>query len=133
MHKFEQNIAVDDEVSPRSVTVTTEIDGVALDMAKFNGVCFAVQNKLGADSGALTCYIAEGTNSTQFSDTMLATVTLAASTTADQFDTVELKAPEMSTGYRYVRLEVNPAAGTTTHLAAVAMRFGARFKTGSAL
>ncbi|MBA7481237.1 MAG: hypothetical protein GH158_00205 [Dehalococcoidia bacterium] len=133
MHKFEQNIAVDDEISPRIVTVTTEIDGVALDMAKFNGVCFAIQNKLSADGGALTCNVAEGTNSTQFSDTFLATVTLAASTDADQFDTVEIKAPEMTAGYRYVRLEVNPAAGTTTQLAAIAMRWSARFKTGAAL
>jgi len=133
MHKFEENVAVDIAVSPRAVTTTTEIDGVALDMAKYNNVAFAVQLASGTQAGALTCYIAEGTTSTQFSDTMLATVTLASSTDTDGIDTVELRAEEMTAGYRYVRLEVNPAAGDSKTLSATAMRFNPRFKSGVAL
>lgn len=131
--KFEQNVAVDIAVSPRTVTTTTEIDGTGVDMAKFDGCCFAIQLKSGTQSGALTCYIAESTDNSTWSDTMLATVTVASSTDTDAIDTVEVRAEQMTAGYRYLRLEVNPASGASKTLSAIAMRFNPRFATGSAL
>lgn len=133
MHKFEQNVAVDIAVSPRTVTTTTEIDGVGADMAKYNNICFAIQLKSGTQSGALTCYIAESTDNSTWSDTMLATLTIASSTDTDGIDTVEISAEKMTDGYRYLRLEVNPASGASKTLSAVAMRFNPRFASGSAL
>ena len=134
MHKFEQNVAVDIAIAPGEAYTAAEKVGVGVDMAKYNNLCIgiAVASKT-ENQGALTCVIAESTENSTWSNTYLATVTIASSTTADGIDTVEVRAEEMSDGYRYLRVEVTPAAGTENAFAAVNMRFNPRFKSGAAL
>ena len=134
MHKFEQNVSVDIGIAPADNYTAAEKVGVGADMAKYNNFCAAIVVASATQyQGALTCVIAESTDDSTWSNTYLATVTIASSTTADGIDTVEVRAEEMSDGYRYLRLEVTPAAGTGNAFAAVNMRFNPRFKSGAAL
>lgn len=133
MHKFEQNVAVDVGIEPSATYTAAEKAGIGVDMAKYNNYAMAIAIA-GATQyqGALTCVIAESTDNSTFSDTFLATVTIASATT-DQVDTLEVRAEEMTAGYRYLRTEVTPAAGTANALSVVNIRFNPRFKTGAAL
>ena len=126
MHKFEENVKETVAIAPQSITAS-EKAGTGVDMAKFNNYC-AVITIVGATQyqGALTCVIAESTDDSTYSDTYLATVTIASATT-DRVDTVEIRAEEMTAGYRYARVEVTPAAGTVNTIAAVNLRFNPRF------
>lgn len=134
MHKFEQNVAIDIGIVPAAAYTNAEKVGESADMAKFNNYCAAIL--VGAATqhqGALTCVIAESTDDSTWSNTYLATVTLASSTDTDQVDSLEIRAEEMSDGYRYLRMEVTPAAGTVNLFSVVNMRFNPRFKSGDAL
>jgi len=133
MHKFEQNVSVDVSIPPSATYTAAEKDGVGVDMAKYNNFA-AIISVAGATQyqGALTCVIAESTDDSTYSDTFLATVTIASATT-DQVDTVEIRAEEMTDAYRYLRLEITPAAGTANIFSAENVRFNPRFKSGSAL
>lgn len=127
-HNFDDNLVEAVGISPRTVTTTTEIDGAGVDMSDYGNAAFLVSLASGtAWSGALTCYVAESTDNSTYSDTMLATVTVASSTTADQIGLVEIKSSDLSSGYRYARVEVNPAAGTVKTLSAVNIAFNKRF------
>ncbi len=126
-HRWDDNFYETVAVSPRTVTTTTEIDGTAVDMRKYDTAVFIVQLASGtAWSGALTCYVAESTDNSTWSDTYLSTLTIASSTTADRIDTLEINAADLSDGYRYARVEINPADGTVKTLAAVNVQFNKR-------
>lgn len=134
MHKFEENVSVDIGIAPGEAYTAAEKTGVGVDMAKYNNCAFAIAVAAKTENqGALTCVIAESTDNSTYSNTYLATVTLASSTTADGIDTVECRAEEMSDGYRYLRAEVTPAAGTENAFSVVNMRFNPRYKSGAAL
>lgn len=133
MHKFEQNVSIDVGITPSATYTNAEKAGVGVDMAKYNNFA-AIIAVAGATQyqGALTCVIAESTDNSTFSDTFLATVTIASATT-EQVDTVECRAEEMTEGLRYLRVEVTPAAGTANAFSVVNARFNPRFKNGAAL
>ncbi len=134
MHKFEQNVAIDIGIAPAAAYTNAEKAGENADMAKFNNYCAAIL--VGSKTqyqGALTCVIAESTDGSTYSDTFLATVTLASSTTTDQVDSIEIRAEQMSAGYRFLRCEITPAAGTVNLFSVVNMRFNPRFANGAAL
>lgn len=134
MHKFEENVSVDVGIAPSATYTDAEEDGAGVDMAKYNNFAAAIVVASATENqGALVVVIAESTDNSTYSNTYLATVTLASSTTAHGIDTVEVRAEEMSDGYRYLRAEVTPAAGTENAFAVINQRFNPRFKSGSAL
>lgn len=133
MHKFEENVAVDVGIPPSATYTDQEEAGIGVDMAKYNN--FAVVIAIAGATqyqGGLTCVIAESTDNSTFSDTFLATVTIASATT-DQVDTLEIRAEEMTDAYRYLRMEVTPAAGSANAFSVANVRFNPRFKSGAAL
>ena len=128
MHKFEQSCLESvGIVSAATYRTAAEVAGVGVDMKKYNNFC-AIIEAAGATQwlGDLTCVIAESTDNSTYSDTYLATVTIASST-IDAIDTVEIRAEEMSDGYRYARVEVTPAAGTGNMFNAVNVQFNERY------
>ena len=133
MHKFEQNVSIDVGIPPSATYTDQEEAGVGVDMAKYNNYA-AVIAIAGATQyqGALTCVIAESTDNSTYSDTFLATVTIASATT-DAVDTLEIRAEEMTDAYRYLRMEVTPAAGSANAFSVANARFNPRFKSGAAL
>ena len=134
MHKFEENVSIDVGIPPCDVYTAAEKAGTGVDMAKYNNYAAIIAMASATEhQGALTCVIAESTDDSTYSDTYLATVTIASSTTADGVDTVEVRAEEMSDGYRYLRAEVTPAAGTENAFSVANARFNPRFKSGAAL
>ena len=130
MHKFEHNVH-ESAAIPSAATYRTAaaVNGAGVDMAKYNNFC-AVVECAGATQwlGALTCVIAESTDNTTYSTAFLATTTIASATT-DSVDTVEVRAEELSDGYRYARVEVTPAAGTGNMFSAVNLQFNPRYAT----
>ena len=129
MHTFEKN-CLESAAIPASSTYRTagEAAGIGVDMAKYNNFCAIIQAEPATQwQGALTCEIAESIDNSTYSDTYLATVTIASSTDTTQIDTVEIRAEELSDGYRYARVEVTPAAGTGNMFDAVNVQFNARF------
>jgi len=128
MHVFDENIKVDDGIPvPTTYRTAQAVNGQAVDMAKYHNFA-GVITVSGATQwlGAVTAVIAEGTTSTQFSTTFLATKTIASATT-NQIEVVEVSADEMSDGYRYLRMELTPAAGTGNMFAAINARFNPRY------
>jgi len=134
MHKFEQNVSIDVGITPTATYTDQEEAGTGVDMAKYNNYA-AIIAIAGATQyqGALTCVIAESTDDSTYSNTYLATVTIASSTNTDQVDTLEVRAEEMTDAYRYLRMEVTPAAGSANAFSVVNARFNPRFKSGAAL
>lgn len=128
MHKIEQNVKFSDGI-PVAATYRTAaaVTGVGVDMAKYNNYA-AIITVAGATQwqGALTVVIAESTDNATFSTTYLATVTVATATTV-QVDAVEISDEKMSDGYRYLRAEATPAAGTGNLFAIVNARFNPRY------
>lgn len=128
MHKIETDIKFEDGI-PVAATYRTAaaVNGAAVDMAKYHNYA-AVVTVAGATQwqGALTVVVAEGTTSTQFSTAYLATVTIATATT-NQADVVEINDAQMTDGYRYLRAEATPAAGTGNLFAVVNARFNPRY------
>lgn len=128
MHKVSENIKFSvGIVVAATYRTAAEVDGVGVDMAKYNNFA-AVVNVAGATQwqGALTCVIAESTDNSTFSDTFLATLTIASATT-NTAQSVEVRAEEMSDGYRYLRCEVTPAAGTGNMFDSVNAQFNPRY------
>lgn len=129
MHKFE-NVCLESVAIVPAVTYRTaaKVLGAGVDMAKYNNLVAIITAKgANVDVGALTCVIAESTDNSTYSGTYLATVTIASSTTTDSIDTVEIRAEQMTDGYRYARVEVTPAASTQNLFAAVNVQFNARY------
>lgn len=129
MHKIDQNASFTDSIAHATTYRTaTVVNGAAVDMAKFHNFA-GIITVAGATQwqGAITTVVAEGTTSTQFSTSYLATVTIASSTDTNQVGVVEISDTEMSDGYRYLRLEATPAAGTGNMFAAVNCRFNPRY------
>ncbi len=127
MHTFEENIKVTVGLTPQIATAIEKTGGFC-DMAKYNN--FAAICQLAATAafgGDVTCVIAESTDSTAWSNKYLGTVTLSSSTTTNQIDTVECRAEQMTDDYRYLRVEMTPAAGTGDLISASNVRFGARY------
>ena len=128
MHKFDneclESVGI---VSAATYRTAAEVVGVGVDMAKYNNFV-AIIEAAGATQwlGALTCVIAESTDNSTYSDTYLATVTIASATT-NAIDTVEISAEEMTDAYRYARVEVTPATGTGNMFNAVNVQFNARY------
>lgn len=128
MHLFDENVKVDDGVAvPATYRTAAAVNGAAADMAKYHNFAGVIA-VTGATQwlGAITAVIAEGTNSTQFSTTYLATKTIASATT-NQIEVVEVSDQAMTNGYRYLRMELTPAAGTGNMFAAVNARFNPRY------
>lgn len=128
MRTFNENVKESVAVAPQSITATVA-NGATVDMAKFNNFVATILVAAATQyNGAVTCVIAESTDDSTWSDTYLATVTIASSTDTDAVDTVEVKASELSAGYRYARVECTPATGTVNTLAAVNQQFNPRYK-----
>lgn len=135
MHKFEENVKESVSIPGPIATSTTAVFytaaekvGTGVDMAKFNNFVGVISQASGTQwQGAVTYVIAESTDNSAWSNTYLATTTVASSTTADQVDTVEIRAEEMSDTYRYARVEATPAAGTGNVFSVVNLRFNPRF------
>ena len=129
MHKFEENVLETIGIAPPVAYYTNaEKAGTGVDMAKFNNYVAVIACASATQwQGALTAVIAESTDNATYSNTYLATVTIASSTTADQVDTVECREEEMTDGYRYLRVEITPAAGTGNAFSAVNLKFNPRF------
>ena len=128
MHLFDENIKVDDGV-PVAATYRTAnaVNGEAADMAKYHNFA-GIITVTGATQwqNAITAVIAEGTNSTQFSTSYLATKTIASATT-NQIEVIEVSDQAMTNGYRYLRMTLTPATGTGHLFAAVNCRFNPRY------
>lgn len=128
MHKIETDINGSVGI-PVAATYRTAaaVNGVGVDMAKYNNYAAAI-TVAGATQwqGALTMVIAESTDNSTFSTAYLATVTVATATT-NQADMVEISAEKMTDGYRYLRAEVTPAAGTGNLFAVINARFNPRY------
>ncbi len=128
MHTSTENAKISYAITVAATYRTAaEATGVGVDMAKYNNYA-AIVNVAGATQwqGALTCVIAESTDNSTYSDTYLATMTLATATTHTAKG-VEVKAEKMSDGYRYLRVEVTPAAGTGNLFDAVNVQFNPRY------
>lgn len=126
IHKFENDVLETVAVTPKASTAT-ENAGEGVDMAKFNNFVGIIQLAAATQySGPLTAVIAESTDNTTYSDTYLATVTIASTTATNAIETIEVKAEDMTEGYRYLRLELTPS-GTVSNISAVNLRFNPRF------
>lgn len=128
MHKGSENIKLTDAIAVAETYRTAQVvNGVSVDMAKYNNYA-AVVHVAGATQwqGDLTAVIAESTDDSTWSDTYLATLTIESATT-DTAQSVEVRAEEMSDGYRYLRVEVTPATGTGNLFDAVNARFNPRY------
>ena len=128
MHKASENVKITYSI-PVAATYRTaaQVTGVGVDMAKYNNFA-GIINAAGATQwqGALTCYIAESTDNATFSTTFLATLTIATAT-LHTAQSLEVRAEEMTDAYRYLRLEVTPAAGTGNLFSADNVRFNPRY------
>lgn len=128
MHKGSENTTFSDGINVAATYRTAgAANSAAVDMAKYNNYA-ALVHVAGATQwqGALTVVIAEGTNSTQFSTAYLATLTVA-SATIDTAQSVEIRAEQMSDGYRYLRHTITPAAGTGNLYDSVNVQFNPRY------
>lgn len=127
MHKFKENIKYDIGIYPQ-LSTATNVTGVGVDMSKYNNFAALVGAAPATQFiGAFTAYIAQSTDNTTFSTSYLATVTVASSTTLGYGDSLEVRAEQMSDTYRYLRVEILPAAGTTNYIAAANLRFNSRY------
>jgi hypothetical protein len=137
MHRFKENIKYDQGLFLNAGTATaTEYTGTAVDMSRYNnfvGIISGVMAAATNNVGALVCQIAQSTDCTTWSDTYLPATATAASSTASlsylgMYGTiVECRAEQLADGYRYIRVEVTPAGGTTNNINIVNLRFNPRF------
>lgn len=132
MHRFSENVKynVGLMLQVASATATT-YTGTSADMRKYNNFCACVAGVAAPGTnniGALTCYIAQSTDTTTYSGNYLATGTAASATGGLTFGTsIEVRAEQMADGYRYLRVEVLPAAGTANLIVAGNFRFNPRY------
>ena len=129
MHKGSENIKLSDAINVAATYRTAgSATGDGVDMAKYNNYAAVVHVAAATQwQGDLTCYIAESTDDSTYSTAYLATLTIASSTTADTAQSLEVRSEEMSDGYRYLRAEVHPAAGTGNLYDAVNAQFNPRY------
>lgn len=134
MHKFSENVKVSVGIPSPIATSTVAVfytaalkAGVGVDMAKYNNYA-AVVEVVGATQwqGALTIQVAESTDNSTFSTAYLATATIATATT-NTATSVELRTEQMSDGYRYLNVNVTPAAGTGNVFSAVNLQRNPRY------
>ena len=110
-HKGSENAKLTYSVMPKTGTVGPyTYNGNGVDMAKYNN--YAAIISLASASAAFAAgdfhaYIAESTDNTTYTAVTGATTTLSTSTLTPQVTTVELRAEEMSDGYRYLRCTVD--------------------------
>ncbi len=130
MHRFSENVKYDVGIYPRATTATLH-SGTGVDMAKYNNFCAIVGAAPGTAVGALNFYIAQSTDSATWSSTYLATVSVASSASVGYGSSIEIRAEQMSDGYRYLRVEVLPIAGTLNVIAAANLRFNSRYPQAS--
>jgi hypothetical protein len=128
MHKASENSKLTYAIPVAATYRTaTAVTGVGVDMAKYNNYA-AIISVAGATQwqGALTCEIAESTDNSTFSTAYLATLTIATAT-VNTAQSLELRAEQMSDGYRYLRVEITPASGTGNLFSANNIRFNPRY------
>jgi len=131
MHKFTENCQPTVGIPSQNITAA-EKAGTGVDMAKYRNFAAIVSQKAATQYlGDITCVIAESTDNSTFSNTYLATTTISSNTATDQVSTVECRADQMTAGYRYLRVEITPAAGTVNPVAAMNVRFNPRFPQAS--
>jgi len=131
MHRFIENVKYDVAVYPRALTTATLVSGSGVDMAKYNNFCALAGAAPSSQCGALNIFIAQSTDNSTFSATYLATASVASSTTVGFGTSVEIRAEQMSDGYRYLRVEVLPIAGTQHVIGAASLRFNSRYPQAS--
>ena len=136
MHKFYENVKYDVGLMLQVASATaTTYTGTAADMRKYNNFCalFGGVAAPGSNNiGALTGYIAQSTDMATWSGNYLATATAASATGGLTFGTsVEVRAEQMGDSYRYLRVEVLPAAGTANLISAANLRFNSRYPQAS--
>jgi orotidine-5'-phosphate decarboxylase len=123
---FGDNVLQTVGITPKTSTAA-ENAGAGVDMAKYHNYVAVVQLTAATQySGPLTAVIAESTDNTTYSDTYLATVTIASTTATNGIAIVEVSAEKMSEGYRYLRVEATPT-GTVSLISAANLQFNPRF------
>ncbi len=134
MHKFTQNVKVEIGLMTLSTATSATVStGTSVDMKKYNNFCGVVSYVVASNTGTTTVYIRESTDSAVWTAAYIATATLASYATVPYiggFGTIELRAEQMTDGYRYLRVEVIPAAATGV-INIVNQRFNARFPQAS--
>ena len=129
LHTATENVKLSVGIAVAATYRTSaEVAGVGVDMAKFNNYA-GIVNIAGATQwqGNLVIVVAESTDNSTWSDTFLATSTVASATT-NQCESLEVRAEQMTDGYRYLRTEVTPATGTGHLFASVNAQWNARFE-----
>lgn len=130
MHKFSENIKSDVGLMTLSTATSATVStGTSVDMAKYNNFAGVVSYVVASNTGTTTVYIRESTNAAVWTAAYLATATLSSYATVPYiggFGTIEVRAEQMSDGYRYLRVEVIPAAATGV-INITNLRFNSRF------
>ena len=134
MHKFTQNVKTDVGLMTLSTATSATVStGTSVDMAKYNNFVGLVSYVVASNTGTTTVYIRESTNAAVWTSAYLATATLASYATVPYiggFGTIECRAEQMSDSYRYLRVEVIPAAASGI-IAIENLRFNSRFPQAS--
>ncbi len=135
MHRFTQNVKTNVGLMTLSTATSATVStGTSVDMAKYNNFCGIVNYVVASNTGTTTIYIREGTSAAgAWSTTYLATATLASYATVPYiggFGTIECRAEQMSDGYRFLRVEVIPAAATGV-ISITNCRFNSRYPQAS--
>ncbi len=130
MHKFTENVKYNEGyMSIGTSTTSTVQTGTSVDMAKYNNFAAIIQGVVTAGAGPLTAYIRESTDAAAWTAAYLSTTTIASATTPylGYGGVVELRAEQMSDGYRYLRVEVIPQSGTGNLISIANLRFNSRY------
>ncbi len=134
MHRFKENVKCEVGLMTLSTATSATVStGTSVDMAKYNNFCGLVSYVVASNTGTTTIYIRESTNQLVWTAAYLATATLASYATVPYiggFGTIECRAEQMSDGYRYLRVEVIPAAATGV-INIANCRFNARYAQAS--
>ncbi len=130
MHKFKENVLANVGLMTLSTATSATVStGTSVDMAKYNNFCGIVSYVVASNTGTTTAYIRQSTNEAVWTSAYLATATLASYAAVPYiggFGTIECRAEQMSDGYRYLRVEVIPAAATGV-VSITNVRFNARY------
>ncbi len=131
MHRFKENVKFDVGLMTTSTATTSTVStGTGVDMKKYNNFCGLVAGVVAAGAGPLTAYIAESTDAATFNQTKyVATVAISSATTpyTGYGGSIEVRAEQMSDGYRYLRVEVLPTSGTGNVISIANCRFNSRY------
>ncbi len=130
MHRFSENVKTDVGLMTLSTATSATVStGTSVDMRKYNNFCGLVSYVVASNTGTTTIYIRESTDAAAWTAAYLATATLSSYATVPfigGFGTIECRAEQMSDGYRYLRVEVIPAAATGI-IGIVNLRFNSRY------